>query len=220
MIVKFTKLSELNQRVFRNIRGMTNLDFDEFDDLTHDPEARAWAHRTTSTYSIDKSQFAAVDYIFAQKSWELSRFGNGEFPVWYSSLDLKTSFYETIYHWRKKFIEAPKDFTQTSQWAQRSVFTVICKAALIDLREYAEKISHPDPGFYSDTQQVGLSMHQQGYPGLITKSARYHKGENVAIFRKEILFDPEYYSNYIYEYNSSNKEVIVKDWDGILIKLD
>lgn len=222
MMISFNKLTDLNQRVFRNIRGIS-LGFDEFDDLTSNPEARALAHRSAarSVFPLNKLQFEAIDRLFEQKTWIPSRFGNGKFPVWYSSLDLATSFHETIYHWHKRYIEGPSGYKNTETVrAQRSVFTVLCKAALIDLREHADKISHPDPASYSDTQQIGLRVHQEGYPGIITKSARSIQGENIAIFRKDILLSPEHHNNYIYEYNFTNNKVIIRDRDNNLIKLN
>lgn len=218
MNIAFNKLIDMNQHVFRNI---AKPDFDEYDDLSDDMSARAHAHRMSSLsanyFSENKFQYDAIDFIFEAKNWEATRFGNGDFPVWYGSLDLATTFYETIHRWKKSFIDAPKNFNETRISVLRKVFTVLCKAALIDLREYANSLAHPDPGFYPNTQQIGRRIHQEGYPGLLTQSARIKNGENIAIFKKEILSDPNYFNKYIYEYNPLNQQITVTDREGVVV---
>lgn len=228
MTINFNEITEFNTQVFRNIQG--NLaNRDEFDDLTTSKTAKALAHRfvesTKNHFTADESNYHAIDFIFSQTSWLSSRFCNGTYPVWYGSVDLNTSFYETSYHWRKVFIEAPQGFHQISDpliITTRRVFTVACKAALIDLRNKVlqhEELTHPDTSYYSTTQTIGQRIHQEGYPGLITKSARSIDGENVVVFRRKILSDAKHYHDYIYEYNLQNTQTIIKNADTNAIVL-
>jgi hypothetical protein len=107
MTIVLDKITEFNQRVFRNIQGIP-LELDEFDDLTDDVVAKAYAHRVSSTYlPRNKLQYNAIDYIFKQSSWSISRFSNGRYPVWYGSINLETSIHETIFHWRRTYLDAP-----------------------------------------------------------------------------------------------------------------
>jgi len=218
MNIIFNELHDFNDRVFHNVQGIAP-GFDEFDDLSDDPRAQACAHRMSQAsemgYRFDELQYHAIDFIFKKESWQPTRFGNGSYPVWYGSLDLDTSFYETSYHWRKTFLEAPQDFSQPGDQpiaTLRTVFTVNCQAALIDLRKKAEEGKELlDPSRYSSAQQVGSRVHREGYPGLVTKSARWVPGENVAVFRKEILTAPALENNYLYEYDLTRCQAVVKD---------
>lgn len=220
MTITFNALAEMDHPIFRNIQGI-RLGYDEFDDLTTDPKAKRYAHRLSSAYKanldLDELQYHAIDFIFKQHSWSSSRFSNGTYPVWYGSVNLNTSFYETLYHWRKVYLEAPHDFIKSDKTIKtlRTVFTVVCNAALIDLRANKDELlAHPNPERYPYTQQIGLKIHQAGYPGLISKSARDNKGEITAIFKKEILSSPEHYDNYIYEFDIEKSKTLVKLTDS------
>jgi hypothetical protein len=218
MTIKFDQITEFNNRVYRNIQGML-AGIDEFDDLTTNKSASAYAHRavekSSRPFSVDELNFHAIDFVFMQTSWLSSRFCNGSYPVWYGSVDLTTSFYETSFHWRKIFIDAPQGFhTQgESIRTSRRVFTVACHAALIDLRNKVkqhEELIHPDTSRYPTTQAVGERIYQEGYPGLLTKSARHLEGENVVIFRRKILAEPKHYHDYIYEYHLADNKTLVR----------
>jgi hypothetical protein len=211
----FTNLTDFQQRVFHNIQGIPP-DFDEFDDLTNNSQARKYAHQISSSNISAKSDalhYNAIDFIFMQNSWLATRFGNGTYPVWYSSIDLHTSFYETLYHWKKTFIDSPQNFNTQSIKTLRTVFTIECNAALIDLRKKVtnnKKLIHPDPAHYTYTQKIGARIHREGYPGLITKSARVHNGENIVIFKKDILSSPTHENDYFYEVDSADNKILIK----------
>jgi hypothetical protein len=214
--ISFSKLYDFNNQVYRNIQCVA-LSGDEFDDLTKDLKAKAYAHKAANAFNkISASiQHHAIDFIFAKKSWNISRFGNGKFPVWYSSLELATSFYETIYSYKKTFIEAPGLDTDTIKMLKtaRSVFKINCQAALIDLRADTEKfpeLTDKNPEAYIETQNIGVRVSKEGYPGLISKSARAVNGENVIIFKKSILSHPVHEQDYIYEYDFVKNKVLVK----------
>ena len=206
MTIKFTQLADIKHDVYRNITGKTTLD--EFDDLTSNAKAKAYAHKLTN-HSI---HYHAIDYIFQLSEWNGTRFGNGKYPVWYGSLDLQTSFHETLDHWYRTFILAP-NFTNYNNKASRTVFKVFCQAALIDLRSQCDEMSElidPNIKSYAITQPIGERVHQEGYPGLITKSA-YQSGDNIAVFNKKILSDAEEYGNYIYEFDHEKSLMRVKN---------
>jgi hypothetical protein len=68
---------------------------------------------------------------------------------------------------------------------------------------------NPDPNNYQETQQIGRRIFKEGHPGLITQSARHAQGENIAVFKAEILSAPEHYHNYIYEFNLHHNTVAI-----------
>lgn len=213
MIPVFDEIVELRAEVYRNIIGIYP-GFDEFDDLSSDANTKKYAHQLTKAFDKLDAHYHAIDYIFKQSNWMSTRYGTGDYPVWYASMDLMTSFYETLYHWRRVYLEKP-DFKAISQTVKtvRSVYVVECHAALIDLRnkvkEYPELV-HPDTASYEITQKWGVRMHKEGYPGLLTPSARKSEGENVVVFKNTILTNAKHYQDYLYEYNMINKNEIVK----------
>ncbi|OAI49451.1 hypothetical protein AYO45_02485 [Gammaproteobacteria bacterium SCGC AG-212-F23] len=219
MTITFDKITEFNQPVFHNIKGIKP-DFDEFDDLTNDPKTKAFAHRISnasqSNFRLEELHYNAIDFIFQQPSWLSTRFGDGTYPVWYGSIELETSFYETLYHWKRIYIEAPQGITTGLQQpitTLRTIFTVNCQAALLDLRNKTRKnkeLIDPNPHNYPQTQKIGQRIYKEGYPGLITKSARIAKGENIVILKKEILTSPKHYNDYIYEYDLQTRKIQVK----------
>lgn len=58
-----------------------------------------------------------------------------------------------------------------------------------------------DKNNYRDTQAIGLKLSKEGFPGVIAKSARANKGENLAIFNKNIINHPIHFNDYLYELN-------------------
>lgn len=202
-------LVDFHQPTFRNIIG--SIETDEFDDLTNDPAARAYAHRAAETK--DKL-YDVIDYNFSRSS--ITRFSDGSFPAWYGAKDLKTTFYETIPHWKKTYVDAPQ-FSQPATKGRRSIFTVQCDAALIDLRDHQFIKTN-----YKDTQQIGARFQQEGHPGLLAKSVRISTGENIIVFQKSVLSNPAHHSDYIYEYDQKTQTVTVKyaDSEKKLLVLD
>jgi len=205
-----TVLIDFHQQTFRNITGPSKSD--EFDDLTDNPEARAYAHRAADAHrlklNISELDYDAIHYVFLNSSTKPTRFSDGSFPVWYGSRDLKTTFYETIFHWKKTYFDAPHfPNSPRIQRGIRRVFTVKCDAALIDLRE--RKLTGTDSASYTETRRIGSNYHQD-YPGLLTQSARMPTGENIVIFKKGVLSSPKHHDDYLYEYDQITKKISVK----------
>lgn len=217
--MKLTALHEYQGDVFRNIQGI-NIGFDEFDDLTDDQESLAYAHQKASSHSDaskNNVQYNAIDFVFSQRKNSPSRFSDGSHPVWYSSVTIETSFHETLYHWRRVFIDSPQFTAIESDTirAIRSVFSVHCRAAVLDLRQQSAedtRLIDPDPENYPYTQQIGARINEEGHPALITSSARHEGGENVVVFNKNVLSRPGHYNDYIYEYNISTQSTIVREY--------
>jgi hypothetical protein len=106
--------------------------------------------------------------------------------VWYGSLDIRTTVYETAWHWYRFVLDSYADEDREIV-TDRRVFDVRCDALLIDLR--GKDKSHPalvSRRSYAFTQQVGRYVHEQGLNGLLAPSAR-SDGTNAAIFRQERL---------------------------------
>lgn len=188
---------DIDQTVKRNIVSLRQSQ-DLFDDLTGDDSelsALAQALEMQVKKDIPTGVIArgfhyntAIDYPFSNEPYLSSRFGNGQYPVWYGSLALETTIHETCFHmWREeRRIEANSGVI----YRERAVYDVDCRALLIDLT--GQTASYPDliADQYHFTQAIGQRLYTEGHPGLIATSARHERGENVAIFRPGVLSNP------------------------------
>lgn len=189
------EVADYHGDLVRNIQTI-RVSQDLFDDLTDDPGARAVAiaaeaiGRIPSAAPLITRPFdygTVITFPFANFNGHGTRFSDGlRYGVWYGSLELETTVYETVYH-RHRFLQdsfAAEDRTIRSE---RRVFDVRCDAILLDLRgkEAAEPgLLHRES--YAFTQPLGAYLQTQGSNGLLVKSARC-PGMNAAIFRAEAL---------------------------------
>ena len=205
------RITNLNSGVLRNTPGV-NLNFNVFDDLSDDPTAWMEAQRTVeSPLRFTKSQlhYNAIDFVFLQRSWMPTRFGDGSFPVWYGSLELETTFAETVFHWKQTILnDAFELFSNYKEpiYTARTVFNTKCQSTLADLRGKETQLPSliEKSTKYHDTQSIGLKFSKEGMPGLITKSARQENGTNVVVFNKNILATPSVNGDFLYEITPDN----------------
>lgn len=199
-----TDAIDFGQPVYRNIIGI-NLQKNHFDDLSDNPSDWDIANNALESsprLAINEASYNAINYVFERLHWHMSRFSNGHFPVWYSSQQLVTTFYETAYHWQQ-FLNDSVDLLKNQEvpiYNTRSVFTVQCEAVLIDLRNKTTLFPFLiDKQKYRKTQTLGEKFAHQKLPGLCTTSARYKKGSNVVIFNPAVLSNVEHTQDFLYE---------------------
>jgi len=186
---------DFHDDLIRNIPGIRasqNL----FDDLSPDPAdwkvaiAAEGAERIPTLAAPITRPFdygTVISYTFDSAHWQATRFSDGSrYGVWYGSLQIETTVYETAWHWYRFVLDsyADEDREITSE---RRVFDVRCDALLIDLR--GRQTANPDlvsRTSYAFTQQVGRYIHEQALNGLLTPSARCD-GINAAVFKPERL---------------------------------
>lgn len=136
--------------------------------------------------------FAAIGHPFSHPN--ASRFSDGTWGVWYGASTLRTSVYETAFHWHRRFIHAPRDLQiEGPVTTQRRVFRVRCRAALLDLRPaLAANPGLADPDDWSPAQDFGRLVHRNRYPGLLTRSVRTPSptARVVAVFQQAVLTHP------------------------------
>ena len=179
----------------RNIQTI-RVSQDLFDDLSQDAAARSVAiaaeaiGRIPSDAPLITRPFdygTVITFPFANFNGHGTRFSDGlRYGVWYGSLELETTVYETVYH-RHRFLQDSFAAEDRPVRSERRVFNVRCDAILLDLRgkEAAE------PGLverrsYAYTQPLGAYLQEQGTNGLLVKSARCD-GMNAAILRPGTL---------------------------------
>lgn len=179
-------------RNIKSIRESQNL----FDDLANDDFDRSTAVAATALARIESpapfitrpfDYGAVISYTFDASHWQETRFSDGQhYGVWYGGLDLETTVFETVFHWRRFLQDSYADYEQEIV-GERRVFRVACHALLIDLRnkerDFPELLSRRSYGF---CQRLGAWLVEQGQNGVLVKSARY-EGVNGAIFRPERL---------------------------------
>jgi hypothetical protein len=169
---------------------------DLYDDLSGDPadwrvamaaEDRGHAPTSSATITRPFDYGTVLSYSFDAAHWQETRFSDGTaYGVWYGSLDLDTTIYETVYHWHR-FVMDSFGGENRVIIGERRVFDVRCDAALVDLR--AEVARYPDlidRRSYAFTHRVGRYLQGTGVPGLLVNSARC-EGVNAALFRADPL---------------------------------
>ena len=146
----------------------------------------------------------AIEYPF--RNWMRSRYSDGTFGVWYGADSIETTIFETVHHWRSGLLE-DAGFVGHGIRMERKVYSVRCDAALVDMRgaltRYPALI---DPVDYTFTQQVGGRLHREGYPGLVSRSARCD-GEVYAILNPAVLSGPRQNCWLIYTTTADGVEV-------------
>ena len=186
---------DIHDDLIRNIPGIRVSQY-VFDDLSGDPRdweiaiAAEGQERIPTASALITRPFdygTVISYTFDSANWQESRFSDARrFGVWYGSLDVETTVYETAWHWYR-FVNDSFAGEDRQVTTDRRVCAVRCDALLLDLRgkhdTYPDLVSRTS---YAFTHQVGDYVHDQGLNGLLCQSARCD-GVNAAIFRPERL---------------------------------
>ncbi|HEU4621192.1 MAG TPA: RES family NAD+ phosphorylase, partial [Burkholderiaceae bacterium] len=181
-----------------NIKGI-RVSQDLFDDLSDDPNdwslaiaAEASTRLPTESPLITRpfDYGTVISYSFEVAHWQATRFSNGtRYGVWYGALDVETTVYETVYHWRRFVLDSYAKVDREIV-GERRVFNVRCDALLLDFRgrerAYPKLIDRND---YTFAQRVGAYVAEQGLNGLVVRSARCD-GVIAAVFKPERLSNP------------------------------
>lgn len=218
----FDRNVELHGDLVRNIPGIRKSQ-DLFDDLAADPAdwaiaiAAEGAERIPTPCALITRPFdygTVISYSFDSANWQASRFSDAtRYGVWYGSLELETTVYETAWHW-SRFVLDSYAGEQREIRSERRVFDVRCDAILIDLRGKQQR--NPDlvsRSSYALCQRVGAVLHEQGLNGLLVKSARCD-GSNAALLRAERLSDVRERLFLTYRYNPTTDRFAVERTPG------
>lgn len=179
-------------RNIMGIRASQNL----FDDLSTAADDQAVAVAAESADRIPSEAplitrpfdyGAVITYPFVNFNGQGTRFSDGlDYGVWYGSLDLETTVYETVYHWHA-FIADSFSREDREIVGERRVFHARCDAILIDLRGKERRERRLlDRRDYRYTQQLGRYLKDQNQNGLLVHSARWH-GTNADILAPGVL---------------------------------
>ena len=192
----FDTLVEFDDDAYRNIKTIRPSQ-DVFDDLASSREDRAYAMAAAAAPESDQPLITrpfdygtVITYPFAPHNWHATRYSDGTaYGVWYGSIDLATTVYETVHHWVRFVRDSFADYDHEIR-TDRRVFTARVNGLLVDLRrKHAKFPGLIDPHSYSFTHQVGRYLHEQRQNGLLVKSARCD-GLNCDVFNQEALSSP------------------------------
>ena len=190
-----------------------------FDDLAETAEEAATATaaealgRVESDAPIITRPFdygSVISYSFDAAKWQQTRFSDGtRFGVWYGSLDVKTTVYETVFHWHRFVMDAFANEDRVIT-AERRLFDVRCDAILIDLRDKEraapQLLSRKS---YVYAQRLGRYLHEHDQNGVFVDSARCD-GVNAAIFQAARLSNVRDRARLTYRCNPRSDRVTVE----------
>lgn len=196
----FDKTADFGGQPYRNVTSLRESE-DLFDDLNDGDEGAsaiaAEAEMRVKDHLIDRfpENFyrsfhytrSIIDYPFKSEPYLFTRFGDGTYGLWYGSLEMKTTVFETGFHMIKA--ELAVEGLDEVVVRERAVYRVRCRAILIDLRGKQKSFAKLLADDYGFTQQIGRRMNREGHPGILVPSARI-KGTNLVIFNPDVLSDP------------------------------
>jgi hypothetical protein len=217
-----TANTDFHDDLIRNIPGIRQSQ-NLFDDLSPNPAdwniaiAAEGAERIPTAAALISRPFdygTVISYSFDSAHWQATRYSDGTtYGVWYGSLHVETTVYETAWHWYRFILDsyAGEDREIVTE---RRVFDVRCDALLIDLREkhaaYPDLVSRTS---YAFTQQIGRYVHHQGLNGLLAPSARCN-GVNGTIFKQERLSNVRDRAFLTYRLNAMRDALVVERTPG------
>jgi hypothetical protein len=189
------EVADFHGDLVRNIKGIRQSQ-SLFDDLSADPADYAVAMAAESATRLPTPAAmitrpfdygTVITYPFVPQNWQATRFSDGlAYGVWYGSLELETTVYESAYHWHRFVMDsfAKQDREIVSE---RRVLDVRCDAILLDLRGKEKRAPRLlDRRDYGYAQELGRYLKAQGQNGVLARSARAG-GDNAAVLRPEVL---------------------------------
>ena len=197
---------EIQRRVFRLaiIPGVDEL-FAELDlDSQRIDELRELLAQRGLLTNVD--ELCDGPFKLKRKFRNQTRFSDGSFPVFYSSLDSSTAEAE-IQHWFPKYVGRPRS-PRTGHYQRFScTFDGIEKDLRPKIDEWPDLVHDTD---YTFCNQLGAEARDLRIGGLATCSAR-HEGTNVPIFDRLAIGDPNLEGVIAVTYYPDRGEVVVAD---------
>lgn len=160
---------------------------DFIDDLELDRQSRDEIREllSASGYSLHLDELLDGPFRLKRRLQRQTRFSDGSFPVFYSSLDPTTAEAE-IGHWFPRYCGSPQS-PRTAYYQQFScIFAGTEKDLRPKIKHWPELVHDSD---YSLCNRVGSEARRLELDGLVTWSAR-HQGANVPVFERPAVSNP------------------------------
>ena len=139
-----------------------------------------------------------------------TRFSDGSFPVFYSSLDAVTAQAE-VKHWLPKFIGQAR-VTRKVYYRQ---FSCTFEGQEKDLRpkvtEWHGLIADDD---YTFCNHIGAEAKRLELDGIVTVSVRRSGGDNLPVFFRSAIKDPELEVLLAMTFDPGTRRIVVEQLDG------
>ncbi|HVF66006.1 MAG TPA: RES family NAD+ phosphorylase [Casimicrobiaceae bacterium] len=213
----YARNADFHGDVVRNIPGVRQSQH-LFDDLSSDPsdwriaiavEGEARIPTDAALISRPFDYGTAISYSFDAANWHATRFSEGTYGVWYGSLAIETTVYETAWHWYR-FVADSFGAEDREIVTDRRVLDVRCDALLVDLR--GRERDHPAlvrRDSYVFTQKIARYLVEQDVNGILVRSSRCD-GDNAAIFDAKRLSDARDRMFLTYRLNVARDEFIAE----------
>ncbi len=135
-----------------------------------------------------------------------TRFSDGSFPVFYSSLDSETAEAE-VRHWARTFLGDPEQPRTTYRWLFRCSFDGVEKDVRPQIGTWPDLVHTSD---YAFCNRLGAEAVRLRLDGLVTWSARRARGVNVPVFSRKSLSNPDKVRLVTVTYNPATDSVSVQ----------
>lgn len=228
----YETILDYSKDVFRNIPSIkpTQNLFDDLSDDTDNWEAannlEIATHSPIENHQLiqrgfEYSENTFIDYPF--ENLTESRFSDGRVPCWYASETLKSSVYETVYHFVKGVNDSIEAFVDEQVIeTDRRVAITSCIGLAIDLSSKVDEFPWLiDPINYSRCQEIGNRIAKEGHPLLRVKSARDSDadGINIVALQSHVLSNVREYCFLKYSLNLSDHKVTVYRGDNVFMAI-
>lgn len=157
-------------------------------------------------YSANPDDLCDAPFRPKHRLRRATRFSDGSFPVFYSSLDIATADSE-MRHWFPYFSGDP----QCPRTAYYQRFSCIFDGQVKDLRpklaQWPNLVHESD---YTFCNRLGAEAVQSGLDGLVTPSARRKKGTNLPVFKRKAVHNPQLLSVVSFTLDPATEQVTMR----------
>ena len=204
------------REVFRLSRKSANEDNQDswlVDEFQVDPLGVAEIHDILPSHLQANSLDELLDKPFKHKRDQIrrSRFSDGSFPVFYSSLDAETAQAEMKY-WLPEHV---KSQTQKSRTIFFQQFSCTFDGKEKDLRskigDWPDLVHESD---YTFCNHIGSEAMRLKIDGLVSYSARRNYGVNAPIFSRTSISKPKRGPMLAMTFKPDTEEIIIEQIDG------
>lgn len=216
------KVVDFNDDCFRNVATIMPSQ-DLLDDLSDNARERAFGETLVADKKEEDFYSPIIMRPFsygtalgdASYTGIPTRFSDSKrFGVWYGSLDLITTIYETAYHFRKRLADMLMPIEEEVV-SDRRVFRMHVGGILVDLRgkyrKFPQLLNEID---YTFPQSVGAYLYDNGQTGILVESARYREGVNIAAFKPDVLSSPRHHSDLTYRWRPGDSSIRIEKTRG------
>ena len=188
-------------KVFR-LTTPTTADFLEGQGLAEESIMEMKALLQSSGVSDSLEELCEAPFRPKRRLKYATRFSDGTFPVFYSSLDTETAKAEAC-HWYSRFVGNPEE----PRTAHYVCFSCSFHGSAKDLRPELDFWPELIADDYSFCNKLGAEAIELQLDGLLSPSARNENGTNIPAFTKASITNPQEVASVVITYDPSSDRV-------------